>query len=63
MNWQLDQNKIFNYHIYRFSLIPLVKDVILDGQPITCASHAFLLSFLTILPICFILVKLSVWIF
>jgi hypothetical protein len=50
MNYQLDQNRAFNYHCYRFFPHSSVKGVILDGQHVMCASHAILMIFVRLLP-------------
>jgi hypothetical protein len=49
-NYQIDQNRAFNYHSYMFRPLPSVKVVKIDNQPIMCASRAFLMNFLPLLP-------------
>jgi hypothetical protein len=50
MNYQLDQNRAFNYQSYSFSPLPSVKRVKSNGQCIMWESCAFLMYFLLILP-------------
>jgi hypothetical protein len=45
INYQLDQNKAFNYQRQPFSPIPSVRWVITNGQRVTWLSYAVLLSF------------------
>jgi hypothetical protein len=49
-NYQLDQNRAFNYQRQLFSPIPSVKGAKTNGQRVTWSSHAVLPSFSSFFP-------------
>jgi uncharacterized protein (DUF1499 family) len=49
-NYQLDQNRAFNYHSYILCSLPSVRVVKIDSQRVMCGSHAVQAFFMPLLP-------------